>query len=57
MGANANLYCVSRLGPDEAGKVIEMVEKSTGKPCPCKLTGQCPMLLGRQQPTSVVGAA
>lgn len=51
--ANANLYCVTRLGAAEGAKVIELIEATTGKPCPCKLTGQCPLALGRRRDAEV----
>lgn len=49
--ANAGLlFCESRLGLMAGLAVQEMVEKTTGELCPCKVLGEgsCPLMLGRR---------
>lgn len=39
----ATLYCVQRLGETEGLAVVELVERLTGEPCPCRQGKVCPV--------------
>lgn len=43
------LYCESRLGLMAGLAVQELVESTTGEPCPCKAGHDCPLVLGRSE--------
>lgn len=50
-----NLFCIQRLGYEAGSEVIELVERTTGLPCPCKTGKVCPLRpLARSTPPAPV---
>lgn len=42
--AASELPCVRIFGAVQGSEIIELIERTTGEPCPCRQGRQCPLL-------------